>query len=83
MESNESSSNFMLNEITTDESAIVSGGASNGNFDISSYTYIVGGGAVFGVPSDTARDYAFQQALYVSSTTPTPLGGGGGTYTPT
>jgi hypothetical protein len=75
MELNENNSHPILDEIATDESATVSGGAGTANFGLSGYTYVVGGGAVFGVPADQARDTAFQQALFVSSSVPSSGGG--------
>lgn len=75
MEFNEN--NSLIGEITTDESADVSGGSAKANFDVPGYTFIVGAGVAFGAGNETSRDYAFQQALFVSSTAPT-----GGGYTP-
>ncbi|MBD2773969.1 hypothetical protein [Iningainema tapete] len=70
--------NPILDEVNVEESANVNGGVTTANFDISGYSFVIGGGVVFGVPADEARDLAFQQALFVSSTAP----GGGNQYTP-
>lgn len=60
--------NPILDEVNVEESANVNGGASTANLDVAGYAFIIGGGVAFGVPADEARDFAFQQALFVSST---------------
>lgn len=64
MEDNELNPTF--SEITSEESASISGGATVANFDLNSYLFILGAGAVFnGGLTDTVRDYAFQQSISV------------------
>ena len=65
MEANETISLF--SEVTTEESATVSGGA-NVNFDLNSYLFVIGAGAVFngGVTTNVVNT-AFQKALFTQS----------------
>ena len=65
MESNEKISLF--NEVTTEESATVSGGASV-NFDLDTYLFTIGAGAVFdGGLTTNVRNIAFTRALFTQS----------------
>ena len=73
MEANEKISLF--NEVTAEESATVSGGDSV-NFDLDSYLFRIGAGALFdGGLTSNVVNLAFQGAIYTSS--------GGGTTTTT
>lgn len=64
--------NPLLSEITSEESATVSGGADTVNFDVNSYLFIIGAGAVFdGGVTTTVRDFAFQQSVFTKITDPT------------
>jgi hypothetical protein len=54
-------------ELTSSESASVSGGANVVNFDLNSYVFVVGAGAVFnGGVTTNVVDIAFQQSVYAS-----------------
>ena len=65
MEANEIS---LFNEVTSEESATVTGGASTVNFDLNSYLFTIGAGAVFdGGVTTNVVDIAFKQALYTTS----------------
>ena len=65
MESNEKISLF--NEVTTEESATVSGGASV-NFDLDTYLFTVGAGAVFdGGLTSNVINIAFTRSLFTQS----------------
>ncbi|MBR8838302.1 MAG: hypothetical protein DSM106950_30950 [Stigonema ocellatum SAG 48.90 = DSM 106950] len=81
MEANESLSLF--NELTTEDSATVSGGTfpfsgtpttptttggTTVNFDLNSYLFIIGAGAIFdGGLTTTVVDIAFRNGLYTKS----------------
>jgi len=71
MEANEKS---LFNEVTSEESATVSGGTSV-NFDLNTYLFTIGAGAIFdGGLTTNVRDLAFRQALS-STTTPAAAAG--------
>ncbi len=64
MEANEKS---LFNEVTSEESATVSGGA-NVNFDLDSYLFTVGAGAIFdGGLTSNVINIAFGRALFTQS----------------
>lgn len=65
MSDNELSLKFT--EVTSSESATISGGANVVNFDTNSYLFIIGAGAVFdGGVTTNVVDIAFQQSIYTS-----------------
>ncbi len=65
MEANEKISLF--NEVTTEESATVSGGA-NVNFDLNSYLFRIGAGAIFdGGLTTNVVNLAFQGSIFTQS----------------
>ncbi len=66
MEANESISLF--NEVTIEESATVSGGAAIVNFDLNSYLFVIGAGAIFnGGITTNVVNIAFNRALFTQS----------------
>ncbi len=66
MEANESISLF--NEVTIEESATVSGGNAIVNFDLNSYLFVVGAGAIFdGGLTTNVINIAFTRALFTQS----------------
>ena len=57
----------LFNEVTTEESAAVSGGA-NVNFDLNSYLFRVGAGAIFNRGLTTnVINLAFQGSIFTAS----------------
>ncbi|MBE9036571.1 hypothetical protein [aff. Roholtiella sp. LEGE 12411] len=60
--------NDLFTEITSEESATVSGGTAV-NFGLNQYLFILGAGTVFGVPGLTAEEtnFAFEKAVAVES----------------
>ena len=66
MEANEKISLF--NEVTTEESATVSGGATTVNFDLNTYLFTLGAGAIFGGGLTTnVTNIAFTRSLFTQS----------------
>ena len=66
MEANEKISLF--NEVTTEESATVSGGVTTVNFDLNTYLFTIGAGAIFdGGLTTNVRNIAFTRALFTQS----------------
>ncbi len=67
MEANESISLF--NEVTIEESATVCGGAGTKvNFDLNSYLFVIGAGAIFdGGITTNVVNIAFTRALFTQS----------------
>jgi hypothetical protein len=64
MESNEKS---LFNEVTSEESAVISGGTSV-NFDLNTYLFVVGAGAIFdGGLTTNVVNIAFGKALFTQS----------------
>ena len=65
MEANEN--NSLFNELTTEESATASGGAIV-NFDLNTYLFTVGAGAIFdGGLTTNVINIAFTRALFTQS----------------
>ncbi|MBD2771498.1 hypothetical protein [Iningainema tapete] len=58
----------LYTEVTAEESALVSGGQSTVNFDLNTYLFVIGAGAVFngGVTTNVVNQ-AFNRALFTSS----------------
>ena len=66
MEANEKISLF--NEVTTEESATVSGGVTKVNFDLNTYLFTVGAGAIFdGGLTTNVVNIAFTRSLFTQS----------------
>ena len=66
MEANETISLF--NEVTTEESATVSGGATTVNFDLNGYLFRIGAGAFFdGGLTSNVVNLAFQGSVFTQS----------------
>jgi len=59
----------ILSDITSAESATVSGGDSSiANFDLNSYVFVIGGGAVFnGGVTTNVVNIAFNKSVFVQS----------------
>lgn len=51
--------NPLFTDITTEESATVSGGATQVSFDLNTYLFILGAGIVFGNPGLTREEVQF------------------------
>ena len=65
MEANEK--NALFNEVTTEESATVSGG-DNVNFDLTGYLFRIGAGVIFdGGLTTNVINLAFQGSVFTSS----------------
>ena len=66
MEANEK--NSLFNEVTTEESATVSGGVTSVNFDFNTYFFTLGAGAVLdGGLTSNVVNIAFTRSLYTQS----------------
>ena len=66
MEANEKISLF--SEVTTEESATASGGVTRVNFDLNTYLFTVGAGAIFdGGLTSNVINIAFTRALFTQS----------------
>ncbi|MBD2771513.1 hypothetical protein [Iningainema tapete] len=58
----------LYTEITTEESALVSGGQAVVNFDLNSYLFTIGAGAIFnGGVTTNVVNIAFGRALFTRS----------------
>ncbi|MBD2771514.1 hypothetical protein [Iningainema tapete] len=58
----------LYTEITTEESALVSGGQTVVNFDLNSYLFTIGAGAIFnGGVTTNVVNIAFGRALFTQS----------------
>ncbi|MBD2771512.1 hypothetical protein [Iningainema tapete] len=58
----------LYTEITTEESEIVSGGQATVNFDLNSYLFTIGAGAIFnGGVTTNVVNIAFGRALFTRS----------------
>jgi hypothetical protein len=58
----------LFNEVTVEESSTVCGGATNVNFDLNTYLFTIGAGAVFdGGVTTNVVNIAFTRALFTSS----------------
>ena len=58
----------LYNELSNEESAIVSGGAATVNFDLNSYLFVIGAGAVFnGGVTTNVVNIAFNKAIFTNT----------------
>jgi hypothetical protein len=66
MEANEKIS--LYSELSNEESATVSGGLTTVNFDLNSYLFVIGAGAVFnGGVTTNVVNIAFNKAVFTTS----------------